>query len=191
MFGMIKNSLLGGTEETPYKILTSETKGDLNYEVRRYDGGMFATVNVDGKSFDETSGEAVLKLLKYVGGSNDKGIGMGMTAPVSITAFPKEDGSLSGKLNVGIRIPTKFQSDPPSPTDETVKIEQRSGMTVYSTQFGGYAKEVDYRSHAARLMAALGDSAPYQRGQYLCNGYDPPMKPYGRRNEIWLLQEEP
>ncbi|MGH0160197.1 UNVERIFIED_CONTAM: hypothetical protein FKN15_038777 [Acipenser sinensis] len=106
--------------------------GDLNYEVRRYDGGTFATVNVDGKSFDETSGEAVLKLLKYVGGSNDKGIGMGMTAPVSITAFPKEDGSLSGKLNVGIRIPTKFQSDPPSPTDETVKIEQRSGMTVYS-----------------------------------------------------------
>ncbi|KAK6471494.1 heme-binding protein 1 [Huso huso] len=178
MFGLIKNSLLGGTEETPYKILTSETKGDLNYEVRRYDGGMFATVNVDGKSFDETSGEAVLKLLKYVGGSNDKGIGMGMTAPVSITAFPKEDGSLSGKLNPGSdTVPSGFSLFLPAPPP--------------LLQFGGYAKEVDYRSHAARLMAALGDSAPYQRGQYLCNGYDPPMKPYGRRNEIWLLQEEP
>ena len=51
-------------------------------------------VEVTGKPFDEASKEAALKLLKYVGGSNDKGAGMGMTAPVSITAFPAEDKSL-------------------------------------------------------------------------------------------------
>ncbi|XP_028671200.1 heme-binding protein 1-like [Erpetoichthys calabaricus] len=191
MFGMIKNSLLGSTEETPYKVLSTETKEDVNYEVRRYDGGKFACVDTDSRSFDEASREAVLKLLKYMGGSNDKGVGMGMTAPVSMITFPKADGSLSGKLKVGLRLPTKFQVEPPKPIDEGIRIEDRPGMTVYSTQFGGYAKEADYRFHANRLMTVLGDGAPYQRNQYLCNGYDPPMKPYGRRNEVWLLQEEP
>lgn len=43
------------------------------YEERVYDGGQFATVELAGKPFDEALHEAVLKLLKYVGGSNDQG----------------------------------------------------------------------------------------------------------------------
>lgn len=56
-------------------------------------------------------------------------------------------------------------------------------------QFGGYAKEADYVSHAAKLKAALGSDAAYHKDSYLCNGYDPPMKPYGRRNEVWFVKE--
>lgn len=56
-------------------------------------------------------------------------------------------------------------------------------------QFGGYAKEADYVSYAAKLKAALGSDAAYRKDFYLCNGYDPPMKPYGRRNEVWFVKE--
>lgn len=45
----------------------------LSYEERACEGGCFAAVEVTGKPFDEASKEGVLKLLKYVGGTNDKG----------------------------------------------------------------------------------------------------------------------
>ena len=45
----------------------------MGYEERVYEGGKFATVEVTGKPYDEAVKEAVLKLLKYVGGSNDQG----------------------------------------------------------------------------------------------------------------------
>lgn len=61
------------------------------------------------------------------------GAGMGMTAPVSITAFPAADGSLQQKVKVYLRIPNQFQASPPCPSDESIKIEERQGMTIYST----------------------------------------------------------
>lgn len=61
------------------------------------------------------------------------GVGMGMTAPVSITAFPAEDGSLQQKVKVYLRIPNQFQASPPCPSDESIKIEERQALTIYST----------------------------------------------------------
>ncbi|XP_006002011.1 heme-binding protein 1 [Latimeria chalumnae] len=190
MFGMIKNALFGETEQSTYQVINAETKGDVSYEERKYEGGKFAVVEVTDKPFDEASGEAALKLLKYVGGENESGTGMGMTAPVRIMAHPNEDGSLQQKNTVLLRIPSHFQDQPPQPTDKAIRIEEREGLTVYSTQFGGFAKEVDYVAHAAKLQAALGDGIAYRRDVYFCNGYDPPMKPYGRRNEVWFVKEE-
>ncbi|XP_030404288.1 heme-binding protein 1-like isoform X3 [Gopherus evgoodei] len=56
-------------------------------------------------------------------------------------------------------------------------------------QFGGYAKEEDYVNYAAKLRSALGSEAAYRKDFYLCNGYDPPMKPYWRCNEVWFVME--
>ncbi|CAM9986115.1 unnamed protein product [Bubo scandiacus] len=189
MLGMIKNSLLSTVEAWPYQVLSKGEKEQLSYEERVCEGGRFAVVEVVGKPFDEASKEGVLKLLKYVGGTNDKGVGMGMTAPVSMTAFPAEDGSLQQKVKVSLRIPSRFQANPPCPSDESIKIEERQGMTIYSTQFGGYAKETDYVNYAAKLKSALGSEAAYRKDFYFCNGYDPPMKPHGRRNEVWFVKE--
>lgn len=58
-------------------------------------------------------------------------------------------------------------------------------------QFGGFAGESEYRAEALRLTRTLGETAPFQRKQYFCCSFDPPLKPYGRRNEVWFLQEEP
>lgn len=55
-------------------------------------------------------------------------------------------------------------------------------------QFGGYAKEADYIAHATQLRAALEGKATCRGDVYFCTGYDPPMKPYGRRNEVWLVK---
>lgn len=116
------------------------------------------------------------------------GIGMGMTVPISFAVFPDEDGALQKKLKVWFRIPNQFQSNPPVPSDDSVKIEERENITVYSMQFGGYAKEADYIAQATQLRTALEGTVTYRSDIYFCTGYDPPMKPYGRRNEIWLVK---
>ncbi|CAJ1075789.1 heme-binding protein 1 [Xyrichtys novacula] len=119
------------------------------------------------------------------------GEAMGTAAPIIINVYPRNDGVLSRRLIVGIRIPTIYQQSPPTPTDEAIRIEERPGMTVYALQFGGFAGESEYRAEALRLTRTLGETAPFQRKQYFCCSYDPPLKPYGRRNEVWFLQEEP
>ncbi|XP_013907721.1 PREDICTED: heme-binding protein 1 [Thamnophis sirtalis] len=189
MFGMIRNSLFGTAEVWPCRVLSRGEKDDVAYEERTYEGGMFASVELSGKPFDEALREAVLKLLKYVGGSNNQGAGMGMMAPVCSTVYPAEDGSLQQKVKVLLRIPSQFQDNPPSPSDESIRVEKREEMVVYSTLFGGYAKEIDYVNNAAKLTSALGNEASFHKDFYFCNGYDPPMKPYGRRNEVWLLKK--
>ena len=74
------------------------------------------------------------------------GIGMGMTVPISFAVFPSEDGSLEKKIKVWFRIPNQFQSDPPVPSDDSVKIEDRESITVYS-RYGRFhhASINDYR----------------------------------------------
>ncbi|XP_029293861.1 heme-binding protein 1-like [Cottoperca gobio] len=191
MFGMMKNSLFGNTEETEYKLLSSETKDGVSFEVRRYDGAKYAVVSSEGRTFDQVTGELVRKLLMYIGGSNEQGVAMGTAAPIIITVYPRNDGVLSRRLVVAIRVPTSYQQSPPTPTDSAIAIEDRPGMTVYALQSGGFAGETEYRAEALRLTRTLGETAPFQRKQYFCCSYDPPLKPYGRRNEVWFLQEEP
>ncbi|XP_033999440.1 heme-binding protein 1-like [Trematomus bernacchii] len=192
MFGMMKNSLFGNTEETEYKLLSSEIKDGVSFEVRRYDGAKYAVVSSEGRTFDQVTGELVRKLLMYIGGSNEQAVAMGTAAPIIITVYPRNDGVLSRRLVVAIRIPTSYQQEPPTPSDTTITVEDRPGMTVYALrQFGGFAAESEYRAEALRLTRTLGETAPFQRKQYFCCSYDPPLKPYGRRNEVWFLQEEP
>ncbi|KAM3914534.1 heme-binding protein 1 [Leptodactylus fuscus] len=190
MFGMIKNSLFGGVELNNGTLIQKQEKDGMTFEERTYDGGNFAAVEVADKPFDEASKECVLKLLKYVGGSNDKGAGMGMTSPVAIISYPTEEESLQPKVKVILRIPSQFQADPPVPTDDDIHIEKRERLNVYAMQFGGYAKETDYVSHAEKLRSCLGPEASYHKDYYICCGYDPPMKPYGRRNEVWFVKND-
>uniref|UniRef100_A0A8C3APK9 Heme-binding protein 1 n=1 Tax=Cyclopterus lumpus TaxID=8103 RepID=A0A8C3APK9_CYCLU len=148
--------------------------GLLIFEVRRYDGAKYAVASSEGRSFDQVTGELVRKLLMYIGGSNDQGVGMGTAAPIIVTVYPRNDGVLSRRLVVAIRIPSSYQLSPPTPTDSAIGIEERPGMTVYT---------LEYRAEALRLTRTLGETAPFQRKQYFCCSYDPPLKPYGRRNE--------
>lgn len=57
---------------------------------------------------------------------------MGTATPVIITVYPRNDGVLSRRLVAGIRIPTMYQQAPPPPSDTSIRIEERPGMTVYA-----------------------------------------------------------
>ncbi|MED6286499.1 hypothetical protein CHARACLAT_006701, partial [Characodon lateralis] len=132
MFGMIRNSLFGNSEETEYKVLSSETKNGVRFEVRRYDAAKYAAISSEGRTYDQVIGELVRKLLTYIGGNNEQGEAMGIAFPIIITVYPRNDGVFSRRLVVGIQIPIAYQQDPPAPTDSAIRIEERPGMTVYA-----------------------------------------------------------
>lgn len=60
------------------------------------------------------------------------GEAMGTAAPIIMTVYPRNDGVLSRRLVVAIRIPSVYQQSHPTPTDSAIKIEERPGMTVYA-----------------------------------------------------------
>lgn len=80
---------------------------------------------------------------------------------------------------------------PPPVFNSSLAVTLLTASISLCRQFGGFAGESEFRAEASRLTCTLGDSAPFQRKQYLCCSYDPPIKPYGRRNEVWFLQDEP
>lgn len=57
---------------------------------------------------------------------------MGTAAPIIISVYPRNDGVLSRRLVVAIRIPTVYQQSPPTPSDAAIRVEERPGMTVYA-----------------------------------------------------------
>ncbi|XP_037669375.1 heme-binding protein 1-like [Choloepus didactylus] len=188
MLGMIKNSLLGSSETWPWQVLSTGGKKEVSYEERACGGRKFATLEVTDKPVDEALQEAVPKVKNYMGGTNNKGIGMEMTVPISFAMFPGEDGSLQKKLKVWFRIPNEFKSNPLVPSDESIKIKEREGISVYCMHFGDYAKEASYTAQAAQLHTALEGTATCQSDLYFCTGYYPPVKPFGRCNKIWLVK---
>lgn len=60
------------------------------------------------------------------------GEAMGTAAPIIITVYPRNDGVLSRRLTVAIRVPSAYQQGPPAPTDSAIRVEERPGMTVYA-----------------------------------------------------------
>lgn len=72
----------------PWQVLSKEGKEEVSSEVRFYEGRRFATGDMTDKTVSEDLWEAMPKVMKYVGGTNDKGIRMGMTVPISLLYFP-------------------------------------------------------------------------------------------------------
>ena len=73
-------------------------KEEVSYEDATCEGRRFATVELTDKPVDEALWETLPKAMKYVGGPQDKGVGMGMTVPISFVVFLSEDGSLQKKF---------------------------------------------------------------------------------------------
>jgi len=75
------------------------------------------------------------------------------------------------------------QTNPPSPTDSSVYLSQKKGMTVYATSVGGYP---DHNQEAAKLKQKLerGRASQVDFSEHITMGYDSPMKLINRRTDI-------
>lgn len=162
------------TEEQKYKVVKSEKE----FEIRFYPSATLATVYSSAKSYRELSGTGFRKLAGYIFGDNSKDTRISMTSPVHM------DISQSGS-SMSFVMPSSYNADNlPAPDDKDVKIEKSKDEYFAAIRFSGYASDEDIIKYSGKLKDLLNEKGISCYGNFRYLGYDPPYKPFGRRNEI-------
>ena len=99
--------------------------------------------------------EAYKRIYYYRSGKNNKRAQkMRFVVPVLKQYFLDEDSNVK-RVSVAVTIPEDFQDDPPTPTDDSVRIEQWNEMKVYVRAYGGYREDEDFKKQFELLETAL------------------------------------
>jgi len=127
------------------------------------------------------------KLFAYITGTNDKGMSMSMTCPVTTKVQPATDDAESMQMTMSFFVPKEHWTDAPTPTGAGVSLQDLPEMTIVVRAFGGYAGIDDYNRVATELKNDIGDAYRINEDYMYTVGYDSPMKFWSRRNEVWLV----
>lgn len=111
-----------------------------------------------------------------------------MTAPVATRIVPGAGPNCESTFTVSFYIPPKHQTDPPSPSNKDVFIEQFPEMTLYASARGGFMNEEQWINEARGLSEKLKDKT-FRQDYYFTAGYDSPFKLFNRTNEVWFVKE--
>lgn len=189
-FKTAKNLLGIEIERPPYTV---EQKIDDNIEIRKYEKTKWVCTTASGSAADlqsKNSGNMFGKLFKYISGENEAKQKIAMTSPVTFDYKSSDSENMNKDSNVKMAmrfyVPSEFQENTPTPTGDAY-IEEDPAMTAAVIRFSGYAKMDDYMTQRDLLIKKLGDEAKkYDCVNIMAAGYDPPFKPIGRTNEVWL-----
>jgi hypothetical protein len=167
------------TEEQTYKVVHAYKE----FEIRLYPSAKLATVYLSAKSYKELSWQGFRKLADYIFGDNSTHSKISMTAPVHMNI------SQSGS-SMSFVMPSAYNSETlPEPDNKDVKIEKTSDEYVAAIWFRGYASDKDIMKYSEKLKELLISNGISYFGNFRYLGYDPPFKPFGRRNEIIVSVE--
>ncbi len=187
-FKTAKNLLGIEIERPPYTVLE---KIDEVTEIRHYPKTKWACTSAEGKADTlqaQNSGNMFGKLFKYISGENEEKKKISMTSPVTFDYQSPEKVEKNTEVKLAMRffVPNEYHNNTPAPSGD-VYIEEDPEMTAAVIRFGGYAKMQDYITQRDLLIKKLGErAAEYDCVNMMAAGYDPPFKPVGRTNEVWL-----
>jgi len=184
--------LLGLSEGAPYEVVAQHE----GFEERRYPARKWATTSMRGEGLDPIKSQMFMKLFGYIGGENADQSSLAMTVPVATLRRPAGEAPTEAPTEasgdtytMSFLVPEARQGDAPDGGDD-VTLEDRPAITVLTRQFGGYATD-DVVAKEASELAALITAAKVEDvdlTSYYIVGYDPPFKPFNRRNEIWYVR---
>jgi len=133
------------------------------------------------------SSKMFMKLFRYISGVNQQSQEIEMTVPVVTRMIPMENNMMYKKMCFYLN--KKHQTNPPTPVDPDVKIEQNEEITGFVHTFGGYAMSDKVWLNEAQTFAdklsTRADSIDFSK--IYTAGYDSPMKFWNRRNEVMFL----
>jgi hypothetical protein len=158
----------------PYEVVRH--LGDA--ELRRYNDLLLATV------YDLADNDSFGLLFQYIGGENDKGSKVPMTAPVvSRTGEPTDPGS-EGHLSF-VLPPEMRMHDAPRPKDARVMLELKKGGLFAVMRFRGRAGEDDVQRMIHDLLMELREANFKVEGRPFLMRYNSPFTPgFMRHNEV-------
>lgn len=182
------------TSESSYCTETKECflfdlvcKGD-GYEVRHYDAAKWVTTEAESRFMEIAVSRAFRKLYKYITGENEAGANIDMTAPVIIKVNESARVWQSSVYVLSFLLPSKYQANPPMPTDTSVYLTDTPDMKVYVKSYGGWMISAVAKSQAESLKTSLDNvQATYETEYRYDVGYNSPMKIMNRHNEAWFI----
>merc|ERR1712142_358399 len=208
----------GDYEQVPYKTINKTKLDGFSYEIREYPSVKWActqmTYDMDKKENNEVensgglemiknvmkmmsssawkkrpSSMEFMKLFRYISGVNEERQEIEMTVPVLTQMTPSGDEMTS---NMCFYLDSAAQSNPPTPEDPTVIIEDNKPFTVAVYEFGGYAmRDSVWMTEKEKFEKYLGDRAnSVDTDSFYTASYDSPMKFWNRRNEIMFPLKE-
>lgn len=174
-------------EEAPYDV----TVWASEYEERRYPPQKWVCTQKEGKPEDtveEITTSLFWKLFAYIGGHNAEGKEIEMTGPVTVEVTWLESGGK--RFTECFYLGYALQDNPPQPAESHTFIQDRPELYVLTRTVGGYVEaEAEWQREARSLASILerhGRTVSFDHQYWV--GYDPPMKFWNRRNEVWFVE---
>lgn len=128
-------------EAPAYTVLEKEEA----FELRQYEDHAVAKTMVDS-TFERAGGIAFRRLAGYIGGNNQSGTKIAMTAPVDMR-------EVEGRFEYLFYMPSPYdKTSLPSPNSDDVQIEIRSGGLFAAVSYTGSWAQDKYESQKARLL---------------------------------------
>ncbi|XP_068198863.1 heme-binding protein 2 [Antennarius striatus] len=174
------------------KFTKDEKQQGKDYETRTYQATKWVSVTLGGMQLDEALSAGFRRLFSYIQGNNHNKVKVEMTAPVTGRVDPGDGPTCDSHFTVSFFLPEEHQDNPPEPSDPEVFVEHRKEFTAYVRTYSGFSNEKMKREELLKLLESLQrDGVPHVEKPFYVAGYDSPFKLTNRRNEVWILKEEP
>tara|TARA_B100001758_G_C18389866_1_gene602272 strand:+ start:1540 stop:2118 length:579 start_codon:yes stop_codon:yes gene_type:complete len=144
-------------------------------EIREYKSLLYVSYHKKGADSNQNSHFRVLA--DYIFGANEKEEKIAMTSPVVI--------NLENDREMLFRMPDKYnKKNLPQPNNNNIKVIKSKKQTKATIRYSGYTNEQKENKMIKELKKILLENNIKHTGQYELFVYDPPYKPFNRRNEI-------
>lgn len=170
-----------GAECVDYVVIANNSE----YEERQYPPTVWVSTSMKGSSLVDAMIRMYRKLFYYFDERNVKGLFINTTTPVRTRITPCI-GTCRPTFTMSFLIPSSLKDDPPLPTDQDLYCEREPAKRYVVRKFGGYPSETNWIDQAYKLSILLKKEDIVDTSHYFLAVYDPPLKIFNRRNEIWM-----
>ena len=172
---------------------SNRTLDHTSWEERIYEPMWWAAVDSEAMTIHDSkeSRQAFWKLFRYIQGANEDEVEIAMTTPVTFAITPGHGPNCESNFTMSFLIESKFQGNPPKPTEDDVYLHQNPEWHVAVRRFGGFASDEKYIEHTQEFYNDLAkNNVEIVEDPYYHVGYNSPYQLKNRRQEVWFTMKK-
>jgi len=149
-----------------------------DFEVRKYNSGLFTSVELSTNDYVNASRKGFSILAGYIFGGNESQQKIAMTSPVRMSIEKKG-------MTMMFMVPKQLKKeDLPRPNQSNIEFIIEPEQIVAAISFGGWANSNKIKEYKNKLKAALDLEGIEYTNNFSFFGYNPPYDIFFRKNEV-------